>query len=173
MSETVLEQTEAVQVEEPAQRGSGRPALSLSDAAKACGTSRSTIRRKLDGKEFPNAFRDGDDGPWMVPVTDLIASGLKVNAPRHDPEPDPEPEILKELEQLRIQVIEERAGRRAAEEIAAERARALDDLRMAFRMIESSSRVTTEDDGGVTTNGNGSAPREHSKPRRFWQRANA
>lgn len=59
-------------------------ALTLSEAAAACGTSRSRIRRLLDAGAFPNAFRatpeghrtNGPASRWYVPVPDMLAAGL-------------------------------------------------------------------------------------------------
>ena len=154
-----------------------RPALTLSQAASACNTSRSTIRRKLDGKEFPNAYRDaGDDGPWMVPVTDLIAAGLKPNASRPEPEQSGQTEQSSaqpdEVARLERELFQERERRRAAEEIAAERQRALEDLRLALRMLGPGEQVEQ-------SNGH-PMPQVHDTPseqgsaatrRRWWQRA--
>jgi predicted DNA-binding transcriptional regulator AlpA len=157
-----------------------RPALTLSQAAESCQTSRSTIRRKLDAKEFPNAYRDGgDDGPWMVPVTDLIAAGLKPNAPRAEPEQVGQSEASapiqgqpEEIARLERELFEERARRKAAEEIAAERQRSLDDLRMALRMLgpgeqsEQGSGLPQTQGHDTPTEQGSSAPR-----RKWWQRA--
>lgn len=159
MSDTVQEQT--------------RPALTLSDAATSCGTSRSTIRRKLDAKEFPNAYREGDDGPWMVPVTDLLAAGLKVNAPTK-PEADATEETTAapdDVARLERELIEERARRRAAEEIAAERQRALEDLRLALRMLGPGEQ-SEQGSGLPQTQGHDTPTEQGSAPprRKWWQR---
>ncbi|ATL80257.1 helix-turn-helix domain-containing protein [Streptomyces malaysiensis] len=57
-----------------------RPRLSQKEAAAACGVSLSTIRRYRDGGRFPGAERDPVRG-WLIPVEDLLAAGLRVNAP--------------------------------------------------------------------------------------------
>ena len=51
------------------------PAMSLSAAAKRCGVSRSTIRRKHEKGAFTGAFLS-TAGAWMIPLADLIDAGL-------------------------------------------------------------------------------------------------
>lgn len=55
-----------------------RPALSIREATKATGASRSTIRRYREAGKFPNAYQYGDDHAWHIPVDDLIAAGLRL-----------------------------------------------------------------------------------------------
>jgi len=51
--------------------------LTLTEAARRCGVSRSRLRRALDDELLPNAVQDDDErGTWRVPVTDLVAAGL-------------------------------------------------------------------------------------------------
>ncbi len=157
-----------------------RPRLTLSAAAAACAVSRSTLRRRLTQGAFPNAVRDAD-GAWTVPVGDLLAAGLRVNAPRvsseqgqpvavsrladpaHRPRAGPvEQGHPGEGEQaLAARVVElERALAVAqtradgAERLAAERAARIEDLRGALRMLEAAPRPSA-----------GGPPR-----RRWWQR---
>lgn len=50
--------------------------LTLTQAARQCGVSRSALRRALDGGRFPGAAQSDDDrGTWLVPVQDLVAAG--------------------------------------------------------------------------------------------------
>ena len=63
---------------QPARILGERPAYTLSEAADACGVSRATIRRRLDAKAFPNAYKDAE-GTWLVPIADLGAAGLTPN----------------------------------------------------------------------------------------------
>ena len=73
----------------------------------------------------------------MVPITDLLAAGLHPGSPTMPTEqPEQAQEGAQELRDLRALLETERAQRRAAEQIAEERGRALDDLRSALRMIE-------------------------------------
>lgn len=67
-----------------------RPALTLTQAASACGVSRSTIRRKLDKGMFDGAYRlagpnGPDTGEWVIPIEALIQAGLKPNGVRSAP----------------------------------------------------------------------------------------
>lgn len=47
------------------------------DAAKAVGLSRSTIRRRREHGHFPNAWKTRD-GEWMIPEIDLLSDGLEL-----------------------------------------------------------------------------------------------
>lgn len=136
-------------------------ALSLSDAAKACAISRSTIRRKLDASTFPNAFRLGDDGPWMVPLSDLVGAGLDPGSARTDQRASEGPALFG-AKDLETELLEERIRRHAAEELAAERGRALEDLRLVLRIIgqseEADQTYPDQERAGHATNGNGTGP---------------
>ncbi len=59
----------------------GRPALTISEAARASGRDRRTIRRYLDQGRFDGAYRDDEDGYWRLPVAGLIGAGFRLNAP--------------------------------------------------------------------------------------------
>jgi uncharacterized protein YlxW (UPF0749 family) len=52
--------------------------LPLDAAARACGVSCETIRRRLRTGRLPGAFRDGPAGAWQIPVSDLVAAGFEV-----------------------------------------------------------------------------------------------
>jgi hypothetical protein len=54
--------------------------LTLSEAARATGRSRVTIRRYLDRGAFPRAVRRsiGARPEWLVPESDLAAAGLPI-----------------------------------------------------------------------------------------------
>lgn len=50
--------------------------VTLTQAARQCGVSRSRLRRALDEGLLPNAVRAYDDrGTWTVPVSDLVDAG--------------------------------------------------------------------------------------------------
>lgn len=52
--------------------------LTVADAAEACAVSQETIRRRLRDGRLPNAVRDPHPyGQWKIPVTDLVAAGLR------------------------------------------------------------------------------------------------
>lgn len=119
--------------------------MTLTEAADACGVSRSTIKRRLG--EFGHAYQDAA-GSWRVPVSDLLGAGLKLR-PRpvteatesvtqgHDPgqngaELD---QVRAEVQRLAIDLAHERAARQVAEARAAAYAENLADLRHAVRAI--------------------------------------
>lgn len=137
-------------------------ALSLSDAAKACSISRSTIRRKLDAGKFASAFRSDDDGPWMVPLADLVGAGLNPGSGPAFDERKPNGDTLNGAAGLEKELLEERIRRHAAEELAAERGRALEDLRLVLRLIgrsdEADQAIPTQERGGRAANGRGTRP---------------
>ena len=117
-----------------------RTALSITAAAEATGTSRTTIRRRLDAGELPGAYRIDGDGAWRIPVEDLLAAGLTLARPAEDgPQDDPRVGRVAELERL-LDV--ERARRQAAEELAAERAERIGDLRVVLRALEAGAPPT-------------------------------
>lgn len=55
---------------------SSRPKYTLTEAAALVGVSRSTIRRRRENGDFPNAYKTRD-GQWMVPLEDLLANELR------------------------------------------------------------------------------------------------
>lgn len=144
-----------------------RPALTITEAAKAAGVDRRTIRRYLDRKPdtaFPNAYReDGKDGPatgaWRIPVTDLLGAGLALNAPRLEPTVDvvEAPPARDELLELRGQLEDERARRQLAEALAQERHEQIERL---DRIVADLIRRVPELEPGPPV------PMAHDDPRR-------
>ena len=144
-----------------------RPVFTLREASKRCGVSFSTIRRRREDGAFPNAYKT-PDGQWMVPVEDLLAAGLKpttdptqnqdrsgvLTEPAHDgpgaahdassAAQERISELERELARARAQIEVEQAHRAAAEQVAAERARSLDDLRTAIRLLEPPQPATDQ-----------------------------
>lgn len=57
-----------------------RPSWGVQQAARECGVSVATIRRRIKDGSFPNA-EQGAGGAWLIPVTDLIAAGLNPGQP--------------------------------------------------------------------------------------------
>lgn len=147
---------------------SERPAFSLREAASVTGVSLSTIRRKHRAGAFENAVMS--DGQWAIPVNDLLAAGLRVNAPGgaetngHEPPPERATNDA-ELVQLRHDLEVERVRRQAAEQLADERLRSLDDQRLALRMLEASVHEKPARDH--------EQEKEQAPPRRWWKRAPA
>lgn len=149
----------------PGQTGvGGRPMLTLTAAAAACAVSRSTLRRRLAGGAFPNAVRDAD-GAWTVPVGDLLAAGLRINAPQVGRQGQPavsmptgtahpvltgageqaqtgrpKPALAARVAELEWALAVERERREGAERLAAERGARIEDLRVSLRMLEAAPR---------------------------------
>ncbi|MFJ3630467.1 hypothetical protein ACIPQ3_30685 [Streptomyces albidoflavus] len=61
--------------------------FSQRDAAAACGTTVTTIRRWRQAGKTPNAYQV--DGAWMYPLADLLAAGATVNPPSPPDPPAP------------------------------------------------------------------------------------
>lgn len=141
--------------EQPEQPGRTprRPHLfTLSQAATACGVSRSRIRRMLDAGEFPNAVQEDTPGKgtsaqvWHVPSTDLLAAGLFPNRETNRPAGSTteqgnlsEQGSGQDLRDLEHALDLERERRKAAEAIAAERERTIQGLEQALRLLEAST----------------------------------
>lgn len=52
--------------------------LGVEQAARACGVSDETIRRRLRARRLPNAVREpGAAGAWRIPLRDLLDAGLR------------------------------------------------------------------------------------------------
>ncbi len=130
--------------------------FTVREAARSCAVHANTVRRRLKGGEFPNAFRD-HTGTWRIPVVDLEAAGLRPQRSRPEPHqsdvviiPEARPTGLPTLREAydALQMVEEEADtlrdrvqeleRRAAfaETLAHERAERIDDLRLALRALE-------------------------------------
>ena len=115
---------------------SERPRLTITEAARAAGMHRNSIRRRLDAGQFPNAHKN-PVGVVEIPLDDLLAAGLELNkpappAPAVQPPETPEPA---EVDRLREQVQELEHRAELAEALASERERALEDLRVALRAL--------------------------------------
>jgi hypothetical protein len=147
----------------------GGPILGLAEAAKACGVSVSTLRRKRPQLKDLGAAETAKG--WQIPVTALITLGLmdRVTAPLHatpaappvkgvttPPIDAPNDAPSEELEALRAARDELRekladAEKRAAvaEAIASERERIIQTQASALRMLEASApaRLPANDQG--------------------------
>lgn len=106
------------------------PALSISEAARACAVSRRTIRHHRQNGDFPGAFKD-ENGVWRIPPADLEAVGLQPTLSYRLEEP---PEAA-HIERLRTEVAILRERLRAAEMIAMEREKRIEDLRLILRYL--------------------------------------
>ena len=103
--------------------------FTMTEAAQATGTSRSTMKRKLAAGEFPDAAKDAD-GVWRFSQGDLLAAGLKLRAPAaagpsrcddKDQGDDEAAELLDRIADLERLLTIERVRRESAEQVAAER----------------------------------------------------
>jgi len=120
-----------------------RPTLTLTEAAKATGVSRKTLRRRLDAHEFPNASRlDGpagdSSGPWVIPIADLLGAGFTLHSSddvQVEDKPDDHSVDLR-IHDLEHELALERERRRAADDLRAAAERNAEDLRTALRMLE-------------------------------------
>jgi hypothetical protein len=127
-----------------------RPSLTIAEAARTCGVSASTIRRYLAAGRFPGAHQQsspipGQRGLWHIPPQDLVAAGLRPRQARipdqqqqHEPSRrrgivQPADDRVRELEHA-LEL--ERTRRRAAEDLAAERAHTIQSLEGALRALQ-------------------------------------
>jgi hypothetical protein len=120
--------------ERPAAKQSPAVTLTISEAARACDVNRRTIRHHRQAGDFPGAFID-QDGMWRIPVEDLEWVGLHPDLGRVSEEPLAGGKV--DLLRTEVAVLRERL--RAAELIAMEREKRIDDLRLILRMLPSPS----------------------------------
>ncbi|WP_130799766.1 helix-turn-helix transcriptional regulator [Streptomyces otsuchiensis] len=157
-----------------------RPELTQREAAAACGVSVSTIRRRRTDGAFPGAHQDEARG-WLIPVPDLLAAGLRLNAPAG---PDPAaPPAGEDAAALRERLAEAERGRERAEveaahlrELVAAQREHLADSRRALLALTAgpTARVPEQADGQEvaepTPAGAESAPAPaEESPRRRWR----
>jgi hypothetical protein len=170
------------------------PVLGLAQAAKACGVSESTIRRKRP--ELLAAGATQDNRGWRIPIPALVELGLMdrltaPDAPDSPPVAAQEPamapatqspmEPLLEALREKLAAAEQRAA--VAEAIAEERERIIAVQAQALRMLESSKSTAAVTVAGKPTEQEVATPaaeeRAESVPdahaqakpkRRWWQR---
>jgi hypothetical protein len=121
-------------------------ALSIVEAARAAGSDRHLIRRKLQDGELPNAFKDAQ-GIWRIPHDDLARAGLLCTDPDELVLIDVPDEALSaptvdELARLRLELLEQRLRAERAEalleaerRICAETAKTLEVERRALEAL--------------------------------------
>ena len=143
---TTPEEAEATPDHEPV-----RPTFTLTEAAQATGTSRSTMKRKLAAGEFPAAAKDAD-GVWRFSPGDLLAAGLKLRTPAdagrsrrdEDQGDDEAAKLLDRIADLERLLTIERVRRESAEQVAAEREKRAMTAERALLMLEARpAQVTT------------------------------
>lgn len=125
----------------------GGPTLGLAEAAKACGVSVSTLRRKRTELTAHGAAQTANG--WHIPVTALIALGLmdRTTGGRHESQHDspmtpattaPTDALTAQLDALRTALAAAERRAAVAEAVAAERERMIQTQAMALRMLEAS-----------------------------------
>ena len=125
----------------------GVPTLGLAEAAKACGVSVSTLRRKRPELSAHGAAQTANG--WRIPVTALIALGLmdRTTDARHETQHDastkpittpPADALIAQLDALRTALADAERRAAVAEAVAAERERMIQTQAMALRMLEAS-----------------------------------
>jgi hypothetical protein len=138
------------QVSDPAHDLWSRPSVTIAEAARMCGVSTSTIRRYLSAGRFPTAHQQpspipGQRGPWRIPTQELLTADLRPRqARRPDKEQKNEPSSRRTAGQPvddRVRELEhalelERVRRRAAEDLAAERAHTIQTLENALGVLQ-------------------------------------
>lgn len=135
---------------------SGGPTLGLAEAAKACGVSVSTLRRKRPELEANGAAQTAKG--WRIPVTALIALGLmdRTTDTRHESQRDsqrdspmtPAPTasadaLTAQLDALRTALADAERRAAVAEAVATERERMIQTQATALRMLEASKTPAT------------------------------
>jgi len=111
--------------------------LTIKQAVTETQSSESTIKRRLLGGAFPHAGQD-TDGRWLIPVTDLVAAGLR---PGKRAKPDPLPTQLIQLENLHAENAELRTRLAVAEAVAGERERIIAVQEQMLCMLEAGQSV--------------------------------
>lgn len=115
----------------------------LREAARECGVSADTVKRRLAVLREHGATKD-DAGAWRVTPDQLRAAGLHPGQPTGAPEvltkgSDPgraDGALVQRIAVLERDLAVERARREGAEALAAERERALSRADLALRAIE-------------------------------------
>lgn len=124
------------------------PVVGLAEAARMCGVSVSTIRRKRGELSEYGAAQTAKG--WQIPIPALIATGLMENTtPPDEAPPSKAPDTLNdapaqrggdtlqaELEALRSQLVEAERRAAVAEAVAAERERIIQVQQASLRMLE-------------------------------------
>lgn len=122
--------------------------MGLTQAAKACGVSVSTLRRRKD--QLVAAGTKITDKGWQIPIPALVSLGyLSGTTPASDTppekpmtplvEPPLEPPVetpSNEVEELRLKLVEAETRAQVAEAISAERERIIQVQAAALRMLE-------------------------------------
>lgn len=117
-----------------------QPVLTITEAARASGVDRRTLRRRLDGGEFPNAYRESgshgtESGAWLIPVEDLLRAGLSLDAPTGPDTATVGSHGRSEQEPLQSALADALRRAEVAEATAAERQRIIETQELALRAL--------------------------------------
>lgn len=130
------------------------PVMGLAEAARACGISVSTLRRRKT--MLLAAGANVTDKGWQIPIPALVSLGfmsgttvapetapaLALTAPVVSPPDSPGSQALAELSELRQALAAAEARAQVAEAIATERERIIEIQAQALRMLEPGKRDT-------------------------------
>lgn len=160
----------------------GGPTLGLAEAAKACGVSASTIRRRREELAEYGARQDRPGGGWSIPIAALVRIGLMdgVTPPDNPPAqavapitaPPADSPLKAEIIRLEKALIEQRHRADLAEAVAAERLAALEVERMALRALTAAPVAPQAAPGASRMDESPRGDSESREPvkRRWWQR---
>ena len=153
-----------------------RPTLGIKEAAKACGVHADTIRRAYRKGQFPNSTK-GAGGAVLIPITDLLAAGYRLNAPtpgeavKAAPAPADPLEALAEIDRREMENLRE-----AAKRLEAENARLMADLaKMEAREVQLLDLMGLQLKAlnAGTPPENAGTPPQRPQSRPFWRRGRA
>jgi hypothetical protein len=132
-----------------------RSAMTVTEAALAAGVNRRSLRRRLEGGVFPNAYRDAGtqgpaSGPWRIPVGDLLDAGLTLDEPQEPDRDTRTPPERSEVERLRSALDESRRRVVEAETLAARRQQVIEAHERELLSLRSAldGRAADEDGDG-------------------------
>ena len=109
--------------------------LTITDAARATGTDRGTIRRLLDAGRFPGAYKD-DQGFWRIPAAEFEDVDLTVEYERVTVAVDQNGAsgpVTELVHQLQLECSELRARAEKAEALLGAEQRLTDELRESLK----------------------------------------
>lgn len=162
--------------------------MGLAEAAKACGVSISTLRRRKE--TLVAAGATVSDKGWQIPIPALVSLGfLSSTTPGHETVPTvevtpseqpnddtPVRSLVSEMEVLRRQLAEAETRAQVAEAIAAERERIIDAQAITLRMLEaipvatpSTTPSATPSDTPVSNTEEPPANRPERHSKRRWR----